>query len=104
MIEKDVLLAVLGSDIAIAGLILVFAGFLFTKAESYQGSRSGDKYNWLAVLGLVPVVFALASAWMCIDALQGGEWEASHTLLMMKIVIFLTGGYAIIAGVLTFFP
>lgn len=104
MTDKDVLLAVLGSDIAIAGLVLVFAGFLVTKADSFQGSRSGDKYNWLAVAGLLPIIMSLVSAWMCIDAIQGSEWEASHSLMMLKIVLALTGGYAIISAVLAFFP
>lgn len=104
MAEKDVILAVLGSDIGIAGLILIFAGFLATKAESYEGNRSGDKYNWLAVAGLLPIIVSLASAWMCIDALQGGEWEAAHALLMLKIVLALTGAYAIISAVFAFFP
>jgi hypothetical protein len=104
MAEKDVLLAVLGSDIAVAGLVLVFAGFLVTKAESYRGSKTGDKYNWLAVGGLVPIIFSLAAAWMCIDGLQSGQWEAEHALLMLKIVLALTGTYAIISAVLAFFP
>jgi uncharacterized membrane protein len=104
MAEKDVILAVLGSDIAIAGLVLVFAGFLITKAESFEGSKYGDKYNWLAVYGLVPIVVSLAAAWMCVDALQGAEWEASHTLPMLKIVLALTAGYAVISALLAFFP
>ena len=104
MIEKDVILAVLGSDIGIAGLVLVFAGFLVTKADSYEGSRSGDKFNWLAVVGLLPILAALASAWMCVDALQGGQWEADHILVMLKMVLALTGGYAIISAMLAFFP
>jgi hypothetical protein len=56
MAEKDVILAILGSDIAVAGLILVFAGFLMTKADSFEGSRYGDKFNWLALGGLIPII------------------------------------------------
>jgi len=41
MADREVIEAVLGSDIAIAGLVLVFAGFLLTKAESFRGSRAG---------------------------------------------------------------
>lgn len=104
MQDKDVILAVLGSDIAIAGLVLIFAGFLATKAESFEGNRSGDKYSWLAVAGLLPIVVSLVSAWMCIDALQGGQWEATHALSMLKIVLALTGIYAIISAWLAFFP
>jgi uncharacterized membrane protein len=102
--ERDVILAALGSDIAIAGLVLVFAGFLASKAESFEGSKYGDKYNWLAILGLVPIVTSLVAAWMCVDALQGSEWEAAHTLLALKIVLALTGAYAIISAVVAFFP
>jgi uncharacterized membrane protein len=104
MTDRDVILAALGSDIAIAGLVLVFAGFLMTKADSFEGSRSGDKFNWLALGGLIPIVGSLAAAWMCVDALQGSEWEASHTLWTLKIVLALTGGYAILSGLLAFFP
>jgi len=43
-----------------------------------KGSKSGDKYTWLAVAGLLPIVVSLVSAWMCIDALQCGQWEAEH--------------------------
>jgi uncharacterized membrane protein len=103
-VEKDVILAALGSDVAVAGLILVFAGFLVTKAGSYEGSRAGDKYNWLAVAGLLPIVVALAAAWMCVDALQGGQWESDHTLWMLKIVLAMTGIYAVVSAVLAFFP
>jgi len=41
---------------------------------------------------------------MCIDGLQGGRWEAELALLMLKIAIVVTGGYAIISAGLTFFP
>jgi len=102
--EKDVILGLLGGHIAIAGLVLVFAGFLWTKAESYEGTRSGDKYNWLAVAGLVPVLSALASAWMCIDAIKGNQWESEHVLLSLQIVLVLTAAYAIISALLAFLP
>jgi len=102
--EKDVILAVLGNHIAIAGLILIFAGFLLSKAESYEGSRRGDKYNWLAVAGLIPIIAALLSAEICIEALKGWKWGADHALGTLQIVLALTGVYAIISAVLAFFP
>jgi len=73
MADREVIEAVLGSDIAIAGLVLVFAGFLLTKAESFRGSRAGDVYSWLAVAGLAPIVASLVAAWMCIDGASGGQ-------------------------------
>jgi hypothetical protein len=100
--DKDVILAVLGSDISVAGLVLVFSGFLITKAESYQ-TRYGDKFRWFAVSGILPVLIALAGAWLCICAIEGNQWAAEHALANLKIVLAITGIYAIIAAI-AFFP
>src|SRR2546423_3211517 len=102
MAEKDVVLAVLGSDIALAGLVLVFSGFLITKADTYQ-TRYGDKFRWFAAAGILPVVFSLIAAWLCICALQGNQWAAYHVLTGLKIILAITGIYAIIAAI-AFFP
>ena len=102
MAEKDVILTVLGSDIALAGLVLVFSGFLITKADAYQ-TRYGDKFKWFAVAGFIPVLVALAAAWCCICAIEGSQWSAMHVLSGLKIVLALSGIYAIIAAV-AFFP
>lgn len=45
--DKEVVLAVLQSDIALAGLVLVFSGFVLSKADRFD-TRYGDKYKWLA--------------------------------------------------------
>ena len=103
MTEKDVVLAVLGDDIAIAGLVLIFAGFLFTKAAEYD-TKFGDRYRWLAACGMIPVLTALISAWLCIGALEGNQWDATHSLLGLKIVLALTGVYAVVSAVIAFFP
>lgn len=103
MPDKDVILAVLGDDIAVAGLVLVFAGFLFTKAGEYD-TRYGDKYRRLALAGLLPVLTALVSAWLCIGAIEGNTWDAAHSLLGLKIVLVLTGSYAIVSALVAFFP
>jgi predicted ferric reductase len=100
MIGNDVILAALGSDIAIAGLVLVFVGFVSAKAESYQGDKSGDKFHWLAVSGFIPILVSLIAAWMCVDALQYHVWEANHTLMMLKVVLVLLGIYTISSAVI----
>jgi hypothetical protein len=44
MPDREMILAILQSDIALAGLTLVFSGFLITKADSF-GSRYGDRFK-----------------------------------------------------------
>jgi uncharacterized membrane protein len=102
MAERDTILAVLQSDISFAGLVLVFVGFLLSKADSYE-TKSGDKYRYLAVAGFIPVLSALASAWFCAEAIEGNGWWASHALLSLEIVLVLTAVYILTAGV-TFLP
>jgi hypothetical protein len=102
MPDRDIILAVLQSDIAVAGLVLVFSGFLITKAETYQ-TRYGDKFRWFAVCGFIPVIAAGVAAWICVSALQGSGGDATAVLVGLKIILALTGIYAIIAAI-AFFP
>jgi hypothetical protein len=104
VVERDILLTVLGSDIGLLGLILVFAGLVSTKADSMENSRRGDRFRWLARASLVPLIAALLSAWISIDAVEGSTWAATYSLCSLKIVLALTGFYAIIATALTSFP
>lgn len=102
MPDNGVLSAILGGDISLAGLVLVFSGFLFGKANEFSG-RYGDRFKWLAVAGVVPALGALAAAWACADAIQGNQWAAAHAFCVLKVVLVLTGLYAIVAGI-AFFP
>jgi hypothetical protein len=102
MADMDIILAVLSNDIAVAGLLLVFAGFVITKAESFQNVTRGDRYRWLARAALLPIAAALVSAWISVDAVQGCSWCADQLLTSLKLVLALTGIYAIIATALTF--
>ena len=98
MAERDTILAVLQSDIGIAALILVFAGFLLTKGETYETKR-GDKYRVMALLSLLPVLACAASIWISMDAIEGSLWCANHALWSLKLVLAMAGIYAIIATI-----
>lgn len=102
MADKDTALALLQGPIAIAGLVLVFSGFLTSKAADRAGSRSGDKFVLLARLGLVPVLAALFCSGMGIRVLRqdawGYSWSASWLIISFEIVLALTAVYAIIAA------
>jgi hypothetical protein len=93
--DQDTILAVLSSGIALAGLLLVFSGFMMAKAESLSSLR-GDKYRYLSLGTLVPILFAIFLSWLSIDAIQGNKWAGYHLLIFLKIQLALTGAYAII--------
>ena len=95
MPDQDTILAVLQSGIALAGLLLVFSGFMMAKAESLSSMR-GDQYRYLSLGTLIPILFALVLSWLSLDALQGWKWAGYHLLTFLKIQLALTAAYAII--------
>jgi|SRR5689334_12187184 hypothetical protein len=77
-IAKDVMIAILGSAIALAGLLLIFSGFLFAQADSFPSQTSDetiDRYRNAGRWGLAPFLLALGVAgtaylwmiWPCTD-------------------------------------
>jgi cytochrome bd-type quinol oxidase subunit 2 len=89
------MLAVLQGGIGLAGLLLVFSGFLVSKAEASQ-TRRGDKFKHLALASLVPILAALALSWMSVNALAGNGWERYYLLTALKIQLCLTALFSII--------
>ena len=70
---KDVMVAVLGAAVGLAGLLLIFSGFLFAQAESFPKATTDDqiinKYRDAGRFAVIPfliafVVAALSLAWM----------------------------------------
>jgi hypothetical protein len=64
-ISKDVVLAILSAAVSLAGLLLIFCGFLFTQAWSFPPTTADRIINRVKTagrVGLVPFVFALAVA------------------------------------------
>src|ERR1700722_18719952 len=102
MADKDEALAILQAAIAIAGLVLVYSGFVLAKGAALSDVRKAKKFQRLAQWGLVPVVVSLFCALMGIRALLrvtfGFEWSSDWILFAFEVVLFVTGAYAIIAA------
>ena len=105
MADKDIALALLQASIAIAGLVLVYSGFLAGRAADFKGDRRGDKFIWLARGGFIPVIAALFCCGMGVRVLRpgawGNTWSSMWLILSFEIVLALTAIYAIIAAFLS---
>jgi hypothetical protein len=96
--EKDTILAAIGSAIGLAGLLLVFVGFIYTHGESFSNAATKRKYQRVAKAGIVPFSVALVSAWFCLRWLQWcGPTDYLLALLLFKVCLLLTFAYGIIA-------
>jgi hypothetical protein len=100
--ERDTILSVLSSAIALAGLLLIFSGFLFAKAASFETSR-GDKFKVLARWTLVPVLVSLALSWISLMAVEGNHWASLHLITLLKLTLIVTAIFAIV-GILAGSP
>lgn len=62
---KDIVLAVMGSAVGMAGLLLVVAGFAFAQAGSFPSITDDsviEKYERAAKFGVIPFLLALGDA------------------------------------------
>ena len=61
---KDVIIAILGASVALAGLLLVFSGFVFGQADSFPRATTDNaiinKYRNVGRFGLAPFLLSLA--------------------------------------------
>jgi hypothetical protein len=93
---NDVWVGFLSAILTVAGLLLIFCGFLFQKAEGYDTTR-GDKYKLWAKLGVIPLIASFASAWVCTLAIGGNGWAIAHGFLIFNIALALSAVYSIIS-------
>ena len=89
MPDKDVILAVLQSAIGLAGLLLIFAGFLITKVASLP-EKYARAAKITAFATLVPFIGNLLLAYMSVRALRGPGWAGYHLMFGLVMSLLLT--------------
>ena len=87
--SKDVIIAVMGADVALAGLLLVVAGYIFALVGGLPRATTDDTvfelYKKLAKVALIPFWFALLDAGSCLWWLI----EKSCTLYVGTLIGFV---------------
>ena len=96
MNTSDAAAALLGTSVSLAGLLLVFVGFIRTRAESMSNTRRADVLRHVAMAGLVPIVFALLCAWLSVGVLEGQHQDYTAAAICLKTSFVLTGWYGFI--------
>lgn len=90
--HKDVMGAFLGAGSALAGLLLVFIGFVYARGESYE-SRRGDVFKKAARLGIIPFLSDMVSCGFASAWLLGCWWAYGWTVWTFLIGLVLTALY-----------
>ena len=95
MADKDVALAMMGAAVGLAGLLLVFSGFLLARAAQYETKR-GDVYRILAKVGLIPILAAFGCTVIAVWAAEGGQWSQRYLYCGFNLTLAISAVYAII--------
>jgi hypothetical protein len=67
MEKKDLVIALFGAAVGLAGILLVFVGFIYAHAETMELGDDRKKYKRVAKFGMGPFFFSLCSAFVCIQ-------------------------------------
>ena len=74
--SKDVVIAVFGASVALAGLLLIFIGFVFSHVDSFTPEYTPDKdysrYEKAGKLGIIPFILSLGDAALALGWLLAG--------------------------------
>jgi hypothetical protein len=95
-LAKDAIVASFGAAVALAGLILIFVGFVFTRAESMNTVALTKKYKNVARSGFIPLTPLLISAWLCLNYLDGDPTTYRLAVLALRTGLITTVGYAFV--------
>lgn len=98
---KDVMLALLGASVGLAGLLLVVAGFVFAQAGSFPPETTDDetieRYELAGKIGLVPFGLSLAEAGLClIWLLHSSPSVFSAAVMWFFVLLVLTALYGFV--------
>ena len=91
--EKDAIVAILEGAVSLAGLLLVFVGFVYARGEAMASTR-GDRFKHLARAGIAPFGISIWCAWICVSYLQGDLTLFRSAVLLFRADLIGTTLYA----------
>jgi len=66
MESKDIVIAIFGAAVGLAGILLVFVGFVYSHAETQPLKDDREKFKIVAKIGLLPFLVCLSCAFLCL--------------------------------------
>jgi hypothetical protein len=98
---KDVMLALLGASVGLAGLLLAVSGFVFAQAGSFPPETTDDetieRYQRAGKIGLVPFGLSLAEAGLCLAWLLHSSAVLYHLgVAGFFLLLILTAAYGFV--------
>lgn len=90
--QETVVSSILGASVGLAGILLVFVGFIFTRSEGFEVVTRTRRYQIIARVGLVPFAVAIGCAWVCL------EWFLGPTALLYSFALWSFQGCLVLTA------
>ena len=96
--EREIITSILASSVGLAGVLLIFVGFVYSRVETFERAEKAKKYRLVARVGAIPFLLAVSSAWLCLEWLVGpSACLYNNAVLFFKMCLVLTGLYGTVA-------
>jgi hypothetical protein len=99
---KDVILGILGASGALAGLLLVFSGFIFAQAASFPSTTSDKitaKYTKAGRMAVFPFIGFLLATLVCVAwLLHPNQCIYFVCVALFLVLVIWTGIYGALAS------
>jgi hypothetical protein len=100
MDKKDIILAIFGAAVGLAGVLLVLVGFIYAHAETIELAATRSRNKRVAKFGMVPFLITMACATLSLRWMSGpadpvfcwslyGFYAGMATTALYGIVAFL---------------
>jgi hypothetical protein len=84
---------ILEASAGLAGILLVFVSFVYTRGEALATKR-GDRFKNVARGGLFPLLVSLLTAWLCLNFLEGDQSAYFLAAVAFRTSLVMTAVYA----------
>jgi hypothetical protein len=94
---REAATSVFGVANDLAGLLLVFIGYVYARGEGFRNVRHGDQFKHVAKAGIVPFVTLLVCSWFALNYIQGGATvDYQIAMFLFRASIALIAWYAFV--------
>jgi hypothetical protein len=99
MEPKEIVPAVFGAAVGLAGILLVFVGFIYSRVESFDLESDRTKFRRIARSALAPFLLSLISAGLCLNWMLHPSWSV---YLWARFLFYASMGLTAVYGVVAF--
>lgn len=99
MEPKDIVTAFFGAAVGLAGILLVFVGFVYSHGETLSLKADRDRFKLVAKIGLIPFLISLGCGWACV------RWMLHPSLLALcwaRYLVYASMGLTALYGIVAF--